>query len=103
MHVLFMVFRFAPHSGGSVIVATEIANNLAKLGHRVTVLTPDFDLTGKLYETKMHSNVKVIRVETPFRSNLKVAARRCKSNLEKMGKEIGKTDKFDFVLTIFHQ
>ena len=28
-----MVFRFAPHSGGAVIVATEIANNLAKLGH----------------------------------------------------------------------
>ena len=39
-----MVFRFAPHSGGSVIVGTEIANNLAKKGHKVTVITPDLEL-----------------------------------------------------------
>jgi len=97
-----MVFRFAPHTGGSVIVATEIANNLAKLGHRVTVLTPNFDLKGEKYEPELHSNVKVIQVETPSKSNLKVAARRCKSNLEKLGKEIGEKEKFDFVLTIFH-
>ncbi len=97
-----MVFRFAPHTGGSVIVATEIANNLAKLGHKVTVLTPNFDLKGEKYEPELHSNVKVIQVETPSKSNLKVAARRCKSNLEKLGKEIGKRERFDFVLTIFH-
>ena len=97
-----MVFRFAPHTGGSVIVATEIANNLAKLGHKVTVLTPNFDLNGEKYEPELHSNVKVIQVETPSKSNLKVAARRCKSNLEKLGKEIGEKERFDFVLTIFH-
>ena len=97
-----MVFRFAPHRGGAVIVATEIANNLAELGHKVTVLTPDFDLIGEKYEPKIHSNVRVIRVETPSRTNLKVAARRCKPNLEKMGKSIGKEGKFDFVFTIFH-
>ena len=97
-----MVFRFAPHSGGAVIVATEIANNLAKLGHEVTVLTPDLPQSDHRYEPKMNSKVKVIRVETPSKTNLKVAARRCKSNLEKMGKELGKKEKFDFVLTIFH-
>ncbi|MCH8860642.1 MAG: glycosyltransferase family 4 protein [Thaumarchaeota archaeon] len=97
-----MVFRFAPHSGGAVIVATEIANNLARLGHEITVLTPDLPQAGQRYEPKMNSKVKVIRVETPSKTNLKVAARRCKSNLEKMGKELGKKEKFDFVLTIFH-
>ncbi len=97
-----MVFRFAPHSGGAVIVATEIANNLAKLGHDVTVLTPDLPHSGPRYEPKMNSKVKVIRVETPSKTNLKVAARRCKANLEKMGKDLGKKEKFDFVLTIFH-
>jgi glycosyltransferase involved in cell wall biosynthesis len=97
-----MVFRFAPHSGGAVIVATEIANNLAKLGHEVTVLTPDLPQSAQRYEPKMNSKVKVIRVETPSKTNLKVAARRCKSNLEKMGKKLGKKEKFDFVLTIFH-
>ncbi len=97
-----MVFRFAPHSGGAVIVATEIANNLAKLGHEITVLTPDLPQSGQKYQPEMNSKVKVIRVETPSKTNLKVAARRCKSNLEKMGKELGKKEKFDFVLTIFH-
>jgi len=97
-----MVFRFAPHSGGAVIVATEIANNLAKLGHEVTVLTPDFPQSGHRYEPELNSRVKVIRVKTPSESNLKVAARRCKPNLEKMGKSLGKKEKFDFVLTIFH-
>lgn len=97
-----MVFRFAPNSGGAVIVATEIANNLAMLGHQVTVLTPDLPQSGQRYEPEMNSKVRVIRVETPSKSNPKVAARRCKSNLEKKGKELGKKEKFDFVLTIFH-
>ena len=97
-----MVFRFAPHSGGAVIVATEIANNLAKLGHKVTVLTPDLPQSGLKYEPEMDSKVKVIRVDTPAKTNIKVAARRCKSNLEKMGKKLGENEKFDFVLTIFH-
>jgi len=97
-----MVFRFAPHTGGAVIVATEIANNLAKLGHTVTVLTPNLPLTQQKYEPELDSKVRVIRVDTPTKSNLKVAARRCKPALEKKGKELGKKEKFDFVLTIFH-
>ncbi|MFB5631415.1 MAG: glycosyltransferase family 4 protein [Nitrosopumilaceae archaeon] len=97
-----MVFRFAPHSGGAVIVATEIANNLAKLGHDVTVLTPDLPQSGQRYEPELDPKVNVIRVETPSKTNLKIAARRCKTNLEKKGKALGKEVKFDFVLTIFH-
>ena len=97
-----MVFRFAPHSGGAVIVATEIANNLAKQGHNVTVLTPDLPLSSQKYEPQLDSKVKVIRIDIPAKSNLKVAARSCKLNLEKKGKELGKKEKFDFVLTIFH-
>ena len=97
-----MVFRFIPHSGGAVIVASEIANNLAQLGHHVTVLTPDFEVVGDAYNPKMHHNVKIIRVETPSRTNLKIAARRCKTNLLKKGNELGSNEKFDFVLTIFH-
>lgn len=97
-----MVFRFAPHTGGAVIVATEIVNHLAKLGHYVTVLTPDLEISGPKYEPVLDSKVKVVRVETPSRNNLKIAARRCKFNLEKKGNEIGKHEKFDFVLTIFH-
>ena len=97
-----MVFRFAPHSGGSVIVGTEIANNLAKMGHKVTVMTPDLELNGEKYSPNLHSNIKVVYVKTPSRSNLKVAARRCKVNLEKEGIKLGNKEKFDFVLTIFH-
>jgi glycosyltransferase involved in cell wall biosynthesis len=102
MHILFMVFRFAPHKGGAVIVATEIANNFARLGHKVTILTPDLKQSGEKYEPKLHENVKIILSNTPSRENLKIAARRCKSNLEKKGKELGEKNKFDFVLTIFH-
>jgi glycosyltransferase involved in cell wall biosynthesis len=97
-----MVFRFVPHSGGSVIVGTEIANNLAKLGHKVTVITPDLELNGDRYSPDLHSKIKIVYVQTPSRSNLKVAARRCKTNLEKEGIKLGKTEKFDFILTIFH-
>ena len=97
-----MVFRFAPHSGGAVVVATEIANNLARLGHEVTVLTPDLPQSGQTYEPKLDPKIQVVRVDTPAKSNLKIAARRCRANLEKKGKELGKREKFDFVLTIFH-
>ena len=97
-----MVFRFAPNSGGAVIVATSIANTLAKLGHKVTVVTPDLASSRQRYEPEMDPNVNVVMVDTPSRENLKVAARRCKSNLEKKGKSLGHDEKFDFVLTIFH-
>jgi glycosyltransferase involved in cell wall biosynthesis len=97
-----MVFRFAPHSGGAVIVTTEIANNLAKLGHEVTVLTPDFPHPSHRYEPEMNPKIKIIRIKIPFKSNLKIAARLCKPYFKKMGISLGKKEKFDFILTIFH-
>ena len=102
MNILFMVFRFPPHKGGSVIVGTEIANNLAMMGHKITVLTPNLDLVGEKYSPKIHENVNVIHVKTPSKTNLKIAARRCKSNLENEGMNISKKIQFDFIFTIFH-
>jgi glycosyltransferase involved in cell wall biosynthesis len=97
-----MVFHFPPISGGGVVIIIEIANTLASLGHDVTVLTPDLKWGGEIYQPKINPNVKIIRVPTPSSSNLKVAARRCKTNLKNKGVEIGKNIKFDFILSIFH-
>lgn len=97
-----MFFHFTPISGGGVVVAVELVNKLAEKGHDVTVLTPDLEWKGEKFNPKINSKISIIRVDTPSRSNLKVAARRCKSNLLKKGIEIGKTEKFDFIFTIFH-
>jgi len=100
--VLFMVFHFPPISGGGVVVIVELANSLAKLGHDVTILTPKLKWDGPIYNPELHSKIKIIKIDTPSESNLKIAARRCFSNMEKSGIEIGKENKFDFILTIFH-
>jgi len=84
------------------VIIVEIANTLAKLGHEVTVITPDLQWNGERYLPEINPNVNVVRVQTPSRNNLKVAARRCQSNMKKEGMEIGKKKKFDFILTIFH-
>jgi len=97
-----MFFHFPPISGGGVVVAVDLVNKLAEQGHDVTVLTPDLEWNGEKFNPKINSKISIIRVDTPSRSNLKVAARRCQSNMLKRGLEIGKTEKFDFILTIFH-
>src|SRR5438445_8520 len=89
-------------SGGGPVVSFEIINTLASMGHKVTVLTPNVTWTGKNYLPRIHENVKVVRVETPSKDNLKVAARRCKNNLQKIGEQLGKETRFDFIFTIFH-
>jgi len=99
---MVIVFHFPPMSGGGIIVAVDIVNSLAKLGHEVTVLTPDIEWKGVSYQPKINPRIRIIRVETPSRSKIKVAARRCKNNLRKKAEEIGKEKKFDFILTIFH-
>jgi len=99
---MVIVFHFPPMSGGGIIVAVDIVNSLAKLGHKVTVLTPDIEWKGASYQPKIDPRIKIIRVETPSRSKIKIAARRCKNNLRKKAEEIGKQKKFDFILTIFH-
>lgn len=102
MRILVFVFHFPPISGGGSVVSFDITNTLANLGHEVTVLVPDVEWLGKKFEPVMNPNVKIIRVETPSRTNLKIAAKRCQTNLRKKGEEIGRTNKFDFIFSIFH-
>ncbi|MEX1053793.1 MAG: glycosyltransferase family 4 protein [Nitrosopumilaceae archaeon] len=97
-----MVFHFPPISGGGSVVPSSIANTFADLGHEVTVITPDIEWTGKRYEPFINSNVKVIRVKTPTKHNLKLAARLCIFNLKKKAVSLGRAEKFDFIFTIFH-
>lgn len=97
-----MVFHFPPISGGGVIVVTQIANTLAKMGHEVTVITPKLEWTGEKYEPKLNSNVEVFRTITPSKNNIKIAARRCYKNMTETGIEVGLKKKFDFVFSIFH-
>jgi len=97
-----MVFHFPPISGGGVIVVANIANTFAELGHEVTVVTPDLEWKGQSYEPKINSNIEVIRVSTPSRTNIKVAARRCQNNIKKRGIKEGQKKEFDFVFSIFH-
>lgn len=97
-----MVFHFPPISGGGSVVPSSIANTFADLGHEVTVLTPDLEWMGKRYEPPINPSVKVIRVKTPARRNLKLAARLCVFSLKKKGVSLGRIEKFDFIFTIFH-
>ena len=85
MRILFMVFHFPPISGGGVVIIVELANILAELGHDVTILTPDLKWTGPEYNPIINSGINVIKVETPSRSNLKIASRRCFSNMKEKG------------------
>lgn len=102
MNILVIVFHFPPMSGGGVIVSVEIINNLAKLGHKVTVITPDVKWNGPLYEPILESNVNIIRVKVPSSDKIKIAARRCRNFLKKEAEKIGNKNHFDFIFTIFH-
>ena len=102
MRILVLVFHFPPISGGGVVVITEIINKFADLGNDVTVITPDLEWNGEPYNPKINSKIKIIRTDTPSKSRIKVAARRCQSNIKNKAIEIGNKEKFDFVFTIFH-
>ena len=97
-----MVFHFPPISGGGVVVIVDIINKLAELGNDVIVITPELDWKGEVYNPKINPKIKVIRVDTPSKSNIKVAARRCQSNMKETALKIGKQENFDFIFTIFH-
>lgn len=97
-----MVFHFPPISGGGVVVIVELANKLAQLGHDVTILTPDVEWDGEKYEPEMNDKIIIHKVKTPSKSNLKIAARRCFKNMKKVGIELGKEKKYDFIFSIFH-
>ena len=102
MKILVLVFHFPPISGGGVVVIADIINKFAELGNDVTVITPDLDWDGEQFNPEINLKIKVIRTDTPSRTKIKVAARRCQSNIKKMAIEIGKSNQFDFIFTIFH-
>lgn len=102
MNILAVFFHFPPISGGGVVVAVDIVNSFAKMGHNVTVLTPNLIWKGPEYEPEIDSKIKIIRVNVPSSTNLKIAARRCKNHLINKGKELAAKNKFDFVFSIFH-
>lgn len=102
MRILFMVFYFPPISGGGVVVIVELLNKLAELGHSVTVLTPELEWSGEKYEPHINQTISVVKVPTPAKNNLKIAARRCYPSMKKKGIELAKKEKFDFVFSIFH-
>ena len=102
MKILVLVFHFPPISGGGVVVITDIINKFAELGNDVTVITPDLDWNGEQFNPKINSKIKVIRTETSSRTKIKIAARRCQSNIKKTAIEIGKSNQFEFIFTIFH-
>lgn len=102
MNILVLVFHFPPISGGGVVVITDIINKFAELGNDVTVITPNLDWDGEQFNPRINSKIKVIRTETPSQNKIKVAARRCQSNIKKTAIKIGKLNQFDFIFTIFH-
>ena len=102
MKILVLVFHFPPISGGGVVVITDIINKFAELGNDVTVITPDLYWNGEQFNPEINSKIKIIRTKTPSRTKIKVAARRCQSNIKKTAIEIGKSSQFDFIFTIFH-
>jgi len=102
VQILVLVFHFPPISGGGVVVITEIINKFVELGNDVTVITPDLEWNGEVYNPEINSKIKVIRTNTPSKSNIKVAARRCQSEIKNVAIQLGKKEKFDFIFTIFH-
>lgn len=102
MHILALFFHFPPMSGGGSVVSFDIANTIASMGHKVTVLTPNVAWRGKRYEPQINENLNVIRVKTPSENNLKIAARRCVGNLKKTAEILCRENQFDLIFTIFH-
>ena len=97
-----MVFHFPPISGGGVVVIVGLANTLAEMGHDVTILTPDLDWKGEKYNPKLNESIKIVTVNIPLKSNLKIAARLCYPNMKKTGTKLCHEEKFDLILSIFH-
>ena len=80
----------------------QLLNKFAQLGHNVTILTPDLEWSGEKYEPNLDKKIHVHKVDTPSKSNLKIAARRCFDNMKKNGIKLGQKEEYDFIFTIFH-
>ncbi len=89
-------------SGGGAVLSSEIVSAFFKQGHNVCVVIPDIEWKDSKFEPELDSKIKIIRVKTPFRNNIKIAARLCKKNLENQIRKLVMVEKFDFIFTIFH-
>ena len=88
--VVVVVIVVVGSRGGGVVVIVELANKFAELGHDVTILTPNLDWSGEKYKPELDEKILIHKVETPSRSNLKIAARRCFDNMKKNGVKLGR-------------
>lgn len=102
MNIMMVLFFFPPISGGGSVVAADMANGMARLGHDVTVVMPDLAWDGPPYRPPIHASVRTIRVHVLFNDKIKIAARLCRIALAKKGIELGGRKKFDMIFTIFH-
>ena len=102
MNILVSVFHFPPMSGGGSVLSSEIVNSFSLQGHQIFVVIPDIGWKDSKFEPIIDSKIKIIRVKTPSKNNIKLAARLCKKNLEKEIENLCEKEKFDFIFTVFH-
>lgn len=70
MHILLLTLYFTPDTAANSIIVTELAEELAKAGHKITVVSafPHYDTNriwdqyrGKLVQADWHGNIRVYR------------------------------------------
>ena len=70
MRILFLTLYFSPDIGANAVIVTELAEELNRLGHQVTVVTAfphyaknilDQDYRRKIITREKHKNIRVIR------------------------------------------
>jgi glycosyltransferase involved in cell wall biosynthesis len=65
MRILIVLTYYRPHTSGLTIYAERLAKAFARRGHRVTVLTSQYDAS--LARDEMQEGVRIIRVPVLFR------------------------------------
>lgn len=73
MKIAFVTFEYPPFiMGGAGVYATNITQELGKLGHQITIFTPNSSEKVKNNQIKTHKNVKIVRVDVnkkiPFKA-----------------------------------
>lgn len=70
MRILIINYEYPPIGGGGGVICRDIAEELAKMGHEITVITSQFN---GLDAEEMIEGVNIIRVPVLMRKNLSVA------------------------------
>ena len=66
MKILQVIEFFNPKFGGSVNVCFNLSNELAKLGHEITIITTDMEFDEKYAESIKRDGVKVLNFKCIF-------------------------------------